>query len=94
MMSGQVSAETGHWYHSQINQNNFEVVDIDFEAQSIEIQYFDGDTENIGFSGWKTIVPTEISAPQDWSGPYELKTTDPAFDEYAINEVLNKISNH
>jgi len=94
MMSGQVSAETGHWYHSQVNKNHFEVVDVDYDAQSIEVQYFDGETENIGFSGWKTLIPTEIPAPEDWSGPYEIKASDPAFDDYAINEALNKVSNH
>ena len=88
MMSGQVSAEISHWYRPKESQNLFEVVAIDFDDQSIEIQYFDGSVEEIEFAGWKTLVPTEISPPEDWTGAYEFERADPSFNAYAVSEAL------
>jgi len=88
MMSGQVSAEIGHWYRAIANDSFFEVVAIDYDEQSIEIQYFDGEIEEVEFSGWKTLIPIEAAPPEDWTGPYEIDRQDPAFNEYAINEAL------
>ena len=88
MMSGQVSAEISHWYRPTESQNLFEVVNIDFEEQSIEIQYFDGSVEDIGFSVWKALIPVEIAPPEDWTGAYEFERADPAFNAYAVSEAL------
>jgi len=88
MMSGQVSAEIGRWYRPMISDSLFEVVAIDYDEQSIEIQYFDGEIEELDFSGWKTLIPVDSPPPEDWTGPYEIERQDPSFNEYAINEAL------
>lgn len=87
-MSGQISAEIGRWYRPISEETLFEVVAIDFEEQSIEIQYFDGEIESLDFTGWKTIIPIEAAPPEDWTGPYEIDRQDPSFNEYAMNEAL------
>lgn len=91
MMSGQISAEIGHWYRPMNNDSLFEVVAIDYDEQCVEIQYFDGEIEELDFSGWKTLVPIEAAPPEDWTGPFEIDRQDPAFNEYAINEALMSI---
>ena len=91
MMSGQISAEIGHWYRPINNNDLFEVVAIDYEEQSIEIQYFDGEIEALEFSGWKALIPLESAPPEDWTGPFEIDRQDPAFNDYAINEALMSI---
>jgi hypothetical protein len=88
MMSGQISAEIGHWYRPISNESLFEVVAIDYDDQHIEIQYFDGEIEELEFSGWKTLIPVEAAPPEDWSGAYEIDRQDPLFNEYALNEAL------
>lgn len=88
MMSGQISAEIGHWYHLVDKMEIFEVVAIDYDDQYIEIQYFDGEIEQLDFSSWKTLTPVEAAAPEDWTGLYETARQDPAFNDYAINEAL------
>ncbi|MFO1422853.1 MAG: DUF6763 family protein [Candidatus Competibacteraceae bacterium] len=35
----------GNWYRNQETGNDFEVVALDEDAQTIEIQYFDGELE-------------------------------------------------
>jgi len=87
-MSGQISAEIGHWYRPANAEALFEVVAIDYDDQHIEIQYFDGEIEELEFVGWKTLVPIETAPPEDWTGPFEIDRQDPAFNEYAINEAL------
>ncbi|MGX5173771.1 DUF6763 family protein [Aliikangiella sp. IMCC44653] len=91
MMSGQVSAEIGHWYRPITDPNVFEVVAIDYDDQTVEIQYFDGDIEELDFSGWKSLNPLETAPPEDWTGPFELERQDPAFNDYAINEALQSL---
>ncbi|TQV76866.1 hypothetical protein FLL45_02610 [Aliikangiella marina] len=91
MMSGQISAEIGHWYRPVNNDALFEVVAIDYEEQSIEIQYYDGEIEELEFSGWKALIPLESAPPEDWTGPFEIDRQDPAFNDYAINEALMSI---
>ncbi len=88
MMSGQISAEIGHWYRPIDNDNLFEVVAIDYDEQMIEIQNFDGNIEEMEFTGWKVLIPVEIAPPEDWTGPYEIDREDPAFNSYAIDEAL------
>lgn len=88
MMSGQISAEIGHWYRPFSGDNLFEVVAIDYDDQVIEVQHFDGEVEEIDFNGWKTIIPIETSPPEDWTGPFEINRQDPAFNDYAIHEAI------
>jgi hypothetical protein len=91
MMSGEISAEIGQWYRPLNNNDLFEVVAIDYEDQSIEIQYFDGEIEELEFSGWKTLIPLKTAPPEDWTGPYEIDRQDPSFNDYAINEALMQL---
>ena len=88
MNSGQVSAEIGHWYRPVNYKELFEVVAIDYDEQSIEIQYFDGEIEELEFTGWKALILLETAPPEDWTGPFEIDRQDPAFNDYAINEAL------
>ncbi len=88
MMSGQVSAEISHWYRP-INQDSlFEVVSIDYDRQKIEIEFFDGDIEEIGFNGWKVSAPIEVQPPEQWLDSSDLEVEDPVFNAYAINEAI------
>jgi hypothetical protein len=91
MMSGQVTAEIGHWYRPFNSQSMFEVVAIDFDEQTIEIQYYDGEIAELDFTAWKTVIPLEAATPEDWTGPYEIERQDPAFNDYAINEALQQL---
>jgi hypothetical protein len=88
MMSGQVTAEIGHWYRALNDDQLFEVVAIDYDEQTIETQNFDGDISQIEFTGWKGLFPIEIAPPEDWTGPYEIDRDDTAFNSYVLNEAI------
>lgn len=72
----------GNWYRNQETGNDFEVVALDEDAQTIEIQYFDGEVEELDLDAWYELAIESIEAPEDWSGPFdELESDDLGYDE-------------
>src|SRR3977135_2867271 len=60
----------GQWYRGGTNEL-FEVVAIDDQDQTIEIQYFDGTVTEVDFDSWNEQLLDELidaaEAPEDWS---------------------------
>ena len=75
----------GLWYKSPDINEIFEIVAIDNEDSTIEIQYFDGSLEEIDFDIWKSLHASEIAAPEDWSGPYEMNKEDLSY----LDEIIH-----
>ena len=72
----------GNWYRNQETGNDFEVVALDEDAQTIEIQYFDGELEELDLDAWYELAIESIEEPEDWSGPFdELESDDLGYDE-------------
>jgi hypothetical protein len=72
----------GNWYRNQETGNDFEVVALDEDAQTIEIQYFDGELEELDLDAWYELAIESIEAPEDWSGPFdELESDDLGYEE-------------
>ena len=66
----------GNWYKNVEEETEFEVVAVDEEAQTVEIQYFDGEVEEIDLDSWYEIVLEPIEPPEDWSGAYDQLEPD------------------
>lgn len=67
-----VRPEVGEWYLDLTSNQQFEVVAIDIDSDAIEIQYFDGNIDELDFEAWFDMEISAAPAPEDWSGPYEL----------------------
>ena len=69
----------GDWYRGATNEL-FEVVAIDDEDQTIEIQYFDGTVAEMEFDSWNEHLLDELidaaDAPEDWSGAVDMEAED------------------
>lgn len=65
----------GDWYLTQ-NGQTFEVVAVDEEDGTVEIQYFDGDVEEIEFNVWRQMAIVETEPPEDWSGAMDMMRED------------------
>jgi len=61
----------GDWYRNQ-QQKTFEIVAYDHDEGTVEIQYFDGDLEEIELDAWKDLELEPIDPPEDWSGPFDV----------------------
>lgn len=71
----------GNWYRNQETGNDFEVVALDEDAQTIEIQYFDGELEELDLDAWYELAIESIEEPEDWSGPFdELEPDDLGYE--------------
>ncbi len=71
----------GNWYRNEETGDDFEVVAIDEDAQTIEIQYFEGELEELDLDAWYELPIESIEAPEDWSGPYdEMDSDDLGYD--------------
>lgn len=65
----------GQWFR-RANGVLFEVVAIDEEGRTIEIQQFDGTVDQVDLEAWPDLLLTEISAPEDWSGSVDMDPED------------------
>lgn len=71
----------GKWYRIQ-GSDSFEVVAVDDDDGTIELQYFDGTVEEMDIEDWRAEKETgaleEVEPPEDWSGSVDL---DPEEDD-------------
>ena len=81
----------GNWYRNQETGNDFEVVALDEDAQTIEIQYFDGELEELDLDAWYELAIESIEEPEDWSGPFdEMESDDLGYEEEGEEESGNE----
>ncbi len=69
----------GQWYRGTTNEL-FEVVAIDHEDQTIEVQYFDGSITEMEFDSWnEQLLDNDIEtadAPEDWTGSIDIDSEE------------------
>jgi hypothetical protein len=69
----------GQWYRGTTDEL-FEVVAIDDQDETIEIQFFDGSVTEIDFEAWNEQLRDELleaaDAPEDWSGAVDVEAED------------------
>lgn len=65
----------GNWFRRP-NGTLFEVVAVDEDERTIEIQQFDGTIDEVELENWQALLLTEVSAPEDWSGSVDMDPED------------------
>ena len=65
----------GMWY-ARSGGDSFEVVAIDRDDSTIEIQYFDGTIEELDFDEWRDEEIVAASPPEDWTGSVDVDPED------------------
>jgi len=81
-MSTDADPIAGSWYEHLQNGRTFEVVDVDDENGLVEIQYFDGDVDEIELDAWYELDLEPIEPPEDWSGPLDsIEPDDRGYSE-------------
>jgi hypothetical protein len=71
--------EVGRWYRTS-SGTTFEVVAIDEDDGTVEVQYFDGTVEELDLEDWEAqSAQGEIEgaeAPEDWTGSVDVDDED------------------
>ena len=72
----------GNWY-ARSGGDSFEVVAIDRDDSTIELQYFDGTIEELDFDEWRDEEIVAASPPEDWTGSVDVdpEDTENEFDQ-------------
>ncbi len=70
----------GEWYRKP-RGNLFEVVAIDNDDGTIEIQHFDGTVEEFDLENWRDQMFQTAEAPEDWSGSLDIEPEDYGVDK-------------
>jgi hypothetical protein len=65
----------GKWFRIP-NGMLFEVVAIDEDDETVEIQQFDGTIDEVDIERWPELLLKEVSAPEDWSGSVDMDPED------------------
>jgi len=65
----------GQWFRAPSGLL-FEVVAIDEDDSTVEIQQFDGTIDEVDIQSWADLLLTEVSAPEDWSGSVDMDPED------------------
>ncbi len=58
----------GQWYENLEEEETFQVLSVDEDSELIEIQYVDGDVEEIDVETWAEMDLEKREEPEGWSG--------------------------
>lgn len=64
-------AQIGQWYLRWDKGELFQVIAIDEQTRTIEIQNFDGDIDEIDAAAWHGLPIGFAEPPEDWTGPVD-----------------------
>jgi hypothetical protein len=65
----------GQWYR-RTNGQLFEVVAVDEDDATIELQFFDGTIDEVDLDTWSKLLIEKAAAPEDWSGSVDMDPED------------------
>jgi len=65
----------GQWYR-RTGGDSFEVVAVDPDDRTIEIQYFDGTIEELEIEDWREEEIFSTEPPEDWTGSVDVEPED------------------
>ena len=74
----------GKWFRRP-DGTLLEVVAVDEDDDTIEIQMFDGTIDEVDAEAWRELLLVEIAAPEDWSGSVDMDPDD--YKGTATNEM-------
>lgn len=75
----------GEWYQMP-EGTTFEVVALDQEEGTVEIQYFDGAIEEFDLPSWEQIPLQIVEQSEDWSGSVDIMHEDFMTDISALTQ--------
>ena len=65
-----------NWYQHLDKGQKFRVVALSETDGAVELQYFDGDIEEVSLDHWYELDIEPIEAPENWSGPVDVAEID------------------
>jgi len=82
-MTNRLPPVVGNWYSHRDKGELFQVVALDEDSGTIEIQEFDGGIDELDFDEWRDLAVDAAAQPEDWGGP--LDDVEP--DEFGYTDL-------
>ncbi len=67
-MAREYEPVAGQWYENVDENESFRVLSVDEDSELVEIEYLDGDIEEIDLETWHELDLDKIDQPEGWSG--------------------------
>lgn len=67
-MSRDFEPAVGQWYENAEENESFRVISVDEDAELVEIEYLDGDVEELDMDTWAEFDLEKTEVPEGWSG--------------------------
>lgn len=67
-MSREYEPAVGQWYENIDENEIFRVLSVDEDAELVEVEYLDGDIEELDLETWHEFDLDKIDQPEGWSG--------------------------
>jgi len=61
----------GQWYENVEEDETFRVLSVDEDSELVEIEYLDGDIEELDLDAWRELDLERIEEPEGWAGGAE-----------------------
>jgi hypothetical protein len=71
----------GQWYENLEDEDSFRVLSVDEDAELIEIEYLDGDIDEIDLETWQELDLELTDEPEGWSDEDEDEEEEEEDDE-------------
>jgi hypothetical protein len=85
-MGNRLPPIVGNWYAHRDKGALFQVVALDEDAGTVEIQEFDGGLDELDFDEWRALALDSAAQPEDWGGP--LDDVEP--DEFGYTDLTDE----
>lgn len=66
----------GQWYENVEEDETFRVLSVDEDGELVEIEYLDGDIEEMDLDAWHEMDLERIEEPEGWAGGDEESEED------------------
>ncbi|MGH8258435.1 MAG: DUF6763 family protein [Steroidobacteraceae bacterium] len=70
-MSRDFEPVPGQWYENLEEEESFRVLSVNEDSELVEIEYLDGDIEEIDLETWHEMDLERIEEPEGWTGSAE-----------------------
>ena len=76
----------GQWYENAEDDETFRVLSVDEDSELVEIEYLDGDIEELDLEEWRELDLELIEEPEGWSDEDEDEDWDEEDEEEEEDE--------
>jgi hypothetical protein len=76
----------GQWYENLEEEESFRVLSVDEDSELVEIEYLDGDIEEIDLETWHEMDLERIQEPEGWSESDDEDETEQDEEDWEEDE--------